>query len=315
MTNELTLLEYISSFLDKEHTIIFDMTRTNKHWLLDYKYFFVRKNISKNTINTDTCLYGHFYDTEYPEVDINPYFFLQAVFENYIKMNWRDKLSIGRIELLAWSKYTVEKDTGLFYLYDLEDNYKGIFCNCTNRGDECIYVGQSINDFFDLELTLQEIVNGNPGEDFAAHKKILSKNQLLTYDKLLKKEQFKILDSELGFQVDLRLYEKLILEIFIPLSNNNLRLSKLELIDNEDNLKFLWHVENKSFEIQVENKSDYIDLNIYKSMNEILGFFSIENKFVLFRDFDFGQEYGLAYLDSKMTTKLGKLIRVDLIEL
>lgn len=311
---ELLKLESIASFLINDATLVFDMTRTNKHWLLDYKYFFVKKNISKVTLSEATVFHCHFNDSKYPSVDNDPYLFIESVFEDYIISNWKDKLSIGRIEILAWSKFTVEKDTGLFYLYDEKNNYKGIYCNCMNRGDECIYVGQTLSDFFDLEATAKEITSTNPNEDFFVIKKKLSQSQLMTYDKLLKPEQFKVLDSELGFQINLALYERLILNTFIPLSDNDLKLSKLELISEEDDLVFLWYVETNTFKIKVENKSDYIDLGIYKTMNKILKFLGIEKQFVLFRNFDFGQEYGVAYLDSKMKDKLNSLIRIDLIE-
>lgn len=184
-----------------------------------------------------------------------------------------------------------------------------------NRVEEYIYVGQSIEDFFDLSLTLQTIQKDKPVNDFPVCKRKLSKAQTLRYKQLLKNEKFIILDSELGFVINLDLYKSEIDNTYIPLSDNDLKYDKLELIENQSYLHFLWHLQSKTFDIKLDNSSDYIDMAIYKRMNEILEFSNSKKRFVLFRDCDFGQEYGLAYLTASFKVKLGKLFRIELIEL
>jgi hypothetical protein len=183
-----------------------------------------------------------------------------------------------------------------------------------NRVEEYIYVGKSLEDFFDLKATSEAIKKENPQDDFPVQKRKLSKEQLLTYDKLLKKDEFKILDAELGFSITLELYKSLIDETFIPLSKNELKYTQIELVGNTEFLHFTWHLENKAFEVKLENKSDYIDTKIYKLMNDILEFLGSKKRFVLFREFGFGQEYGVAYVDEKNQHKLKNLLRVELFE-
>lgn len=309
MTKELLELEEIASHLPSDKTLTLDMSRTGKHWLLDYVYFFFRKNITLEKLDTDTC-FGKFTNIE----QHSPHDYVQKEFEDTIKNYWADKLSVGRVELLAWSKYTVEKDTGLCYIYDPEGYCKGIFCHCMNRVEEYIYVGKSLEDFFDLKSTSQAIQKTNPQDDFPVQKRKLSKEQLMTYDKLLKKDEFQILDAELGFVITLELYKRMIDETFIPLSKNELNYTQLELVDNTESLHFKWHVENKAFEIKLANSNDYIDTKIYKHMNDIVEYLGAKKRFVLFREFGFGQEYGVAYVDEKNQNKLKNLLRVELIE-
>lgn len=316
MREEINLLEQITSFLPSDKTLTFDMTRTNRHWLVDYEYFFVRESFSVERLLSDTCFH-HWGDYVKKEiVHVSPYQLIQTDMEQSMKSYWAEKMSIGAIELLAWSKKTVEKDTGLCYVYDEEGVYKGIFCHCLNRIDEFIYIGQSLSEFFDFESTSLEVQAANSQDDFPAHKRKLSKSQLLPYNKLLNKEEYMIFDAELGFTIDFELYRGLIDNIFIPLSQNDLRYDKLEPISNTDCLYFLWHVKDEVFELKLYNKSDYIDTPlVFKVLNNVLEHLGAKKRFVLFREFDFGQEFGLAYLDGRRAAKLESLFRIQILEI
>jgi hypothetical protein len=48
-------------------------------------------------------------------------------------------------------------------------------------------------------------------------------------------------------------------------------------------------------------------------LNQILKTLGLNKSFVLFRDFDFGQEYGVAYLDTKKQKKLQDLFRIEIL--
>lgn len=312
MPNELFDLEEIVKPLPASNTITFDMRLTNKHWLVNYEYFFVRKDIPVQILELNTGLYSH-YKHDHRWNMLSPYEFLNAFFEESIKRYWSDKIKVGKVFLLAWSKYTVEKDTGLCYIYDSDGYYKGIYCHCMNRVEEFIYIGQSINGFFSLEKTKQRVLEVQEG-DVAAVKKKLSRAQLMTYDKLLNPEEYKILDSEIGFRVTLDLYEKLIKGFFIPLSNNELAYSKLELLESSEYLDFRWCVNDNWFDVRLDNKSDYIDFTIYKVLNEVVTYLGFKRQFVIFKDTNFGQEYGLAYVDTAKKRKLGNLTTIELLE-
>ena len=72
MREEINLLEQITSFLPSDKTLTFDMTRTNRHWLVDYEYFFVRESFSVERLFSDTCF--HHYDYAKKEiVHVSPY--------------------------------------------------------------------------------------------------------------------------------------------------------------------------------------------------------------------------------------------------
>lgn len=305
MNKELDILEAIVKLLPSKNTVTFDMSRTCKHWLLDYEYFYVRNSFTKTNLTTDTCL-----DFRYKE-QASVRNFIQAEIEQSIKTYWSEKISIGKVELLAWSKYTVEKDTGLVYIYDKQNNCKGIFCHCMNRVEEFIYVGSNISVFFNLEETLEKIQDNNLEHDFQAVKKRLTKSQLLTYDKLLEKSEYRLLDSELGFSITFELYKGIIDEILIPLTCDELYYSNLKYVDNSAHLHFLWVIDNKEFEAKLNNSSDYIDGKLYILLNEVLEYLNKEKKFILFREFDFGQEYGVAYINDLKAKKLRSLFRIE----
>lgn len=315
MREEINLLEQISSFLPTDKTVTFDMTLTNRHWLVNYEYFFVRDTFPKERLYSDT-LFNHYHYEKKEIIHVSPYQLIQSDLERSMKRYWSKKMSIGAIELLAWSKKTVEKDTGLCYVYDEEGIYQGIFCHSLNWVEEFIYIGQSLSEFFDFDSTLLEVQTANSQDDFPAHKRKLSKSQLTPYNKLLNKEEYIIFDAELGFTITFELYRDLIDTDFIPLSQNDLRYDKLEPVSNTDCLHFLWHVKDEVFEFKLYNKSDYIDTPlVFKVLNDILEHLGARKKFVLFREFDFGQEFGLAYLNGRKAARLENLFRIQILPL
>jgi transposase len=92
-------------YLIPQHILTFDMTRTNKHWLLDYEYFFVSQKLTKENFYTDTCegrSYSYYEEKGLLQNEqIIPHDYLENCFEGWIKRFWSERMSIGRIELLA----------------------------------------------------------------------------------------------------------------------------------------------------------------------------------------------------------------------
>jgi hypothetical protein len=197
MHPEIEFLEKMASLLPEGKTITFDMSLISKNWLLDYTYFFVPKTYTYEQLAKESCEKSS-YDYELKhntERNLSPRDFLEYKLGDSYKNDGDKNFSGGRIELLAWSKFTVEKDTGMFYLYDADDKCLGLFCHSMNWVKEFSYVGKSLSEFFDLELTLKQIQEIQTVDDFPACKRKLSKAQLLTFDKLLAKNANNGLES------------------------------------------------------------------------------------------------------------------------
>lgn len=157
MNNELKSLIDLVSQVPFPHSLAFNMSKTAKHWLLDYNYFFIRQDYTLKDLpfrSTWLGAHGNFQAMIHAEVKYS------------VERYWSDKLNVGAVEVFAWSMETVEQDTGLVLPYDRAGNNKGIYCHCLNRVEELIgqeyglaYIDakkkQKLADLNNIELLLK----------------------------------------------------------------------------------------------------------------------------------------------------------------
>lgn len=294
------------------HTLLLDMRKTARHWLLGYEYFIIRPEHQIKDLAGKTCFTPDSYQGFRPD----DFFYAKVntdVSES-VHMYWSESVDVGRISICAWSAYTVEKDTCLLYLFDKDDNYKGVYCHCLNRVEEIIYVGNSLADFFDFESTIHALPAGiELHEDIPLIRKKMSKAKSQMYTQLLRKKEYLILDAEFGFVPTFSLYKNFIDATIIPLTSHELKYDRLEPVSEEGRLSFNWVYQEVVFTFNLNNESDYIDAEVfYETVNAILALLQTKKKLVVFREHNFGQEYGLAYISDSTRQKLQALFNIEI---
>lgn len=113
----------------------------------------------------------------------------------------------------------------------------------------------------------------------------------------------------------LELYHKFIDENIIPLTKGELGYTSLTPLSNHDVLKFIWLINDQEYLFELDNGSDGIDLRrFYDKLIEIQKNSGTQRNLVLFHDINFGQEYGLAYIDKKTEKKLFSLFDIGVLD-
>jgi hypothetical protein len=165
---------------------------------------------------------------------------------------------------------------------------------------------------FELDKTIIELEKCD--SNYLLSRKKLSKLKKQTFEELLLKDEYLILDAEFGFEPNFDFYRNYIDTTIIPLTKNRLKYTNLILVSNSNGkLEFVWELDNIRVKFLLENDTDYINgKEFYKKLNEVLVQSTSSKLFVPFRHYDFGQEYGLAFLDSKKTKKLSELFNIEL---
>lgn len=308
MNIEIEKLQKLTSDIQFPFTLILDTKKTAKHWFLSYNYFVIREDYTFENLPFKTCFNQYSKD----ESGVFNSFVEKYVLQSIIRY-WKTDFEIGHIEIIAWCSEIVEKDSSLFYLYDNQNNYKGLFCHSLNWTEDVVYLGNNLNDFFDLDKTIIELEKCD--SNYLLSRKKLSKVKKQTFEELLLKDEYLILDAEFGFEPNLDFYRNYIDTIIIPLTKNKLKYTNLVLVsDSNGKLEFVWELDSMRVKFSLENDTDYIDgKEFYKKLNEVLVQSTSSKFFVPFRHYDFGQEYGVAFLDSKKAKKLGELFNLELI--
>ncbi|AYB33771.1 hypothetical protein [Chryseolinea soli] len=303
-------LQTLSNRLPYPQTIVLDMRKTVKHWFLNYDYFILRDGHRLKDVNQEhlhvTSLEG-----ERPLLNI-----VNARVLDSVQSYWSNQIDVGEVKVFAWCNQIVEKDSMLFQLYDKAGKDKGIYCHSLNWTEDIVYVGESIDIFFDLDKAVQEFKNATVfSGDYKLPKKKLSKEKAMSYTDLLDKDEYIIEDAEFGHTPTLEFYQSFIDRTIIPLTNHDLRYSKLELIsDAAGILKFNWHVDNDTFLFVLRNTGDGIDGEpFYRTLNLVLERLKTPKRLAAFKHYTFGQEYGLAYLDKNKKAKLAALFQIDVL--
>jgi hypothetical protein len=144
MNIEIEKLQKITSDIQLPFTLLLDTNKIAKHWFLSYKYFLIREDYTFGNLPFKTIF-------DSPKSDKNMIFkdFAEKSVLSSIRQNWKTDFEIGHLEIIAWCSEIVEKDSSLFYLYDNQNNYKGLFCHSLNWAEDVVYFGNSLNDFFD----------------------------------------------------------------------------------------------------------------------------------------------------------------------
>ncbi len=306
MNKEIEKLQKLISDIPFPLTIILDTNKTVKHWFLTYNYFVIREDFTFDNLPFKTIYNqnenGFF--KNYVENEV-----LKSILSEWENIDFK----IGRIEVIAWCSEIVEKDSSVFYLYDNQENYKGIYCHSLNWSKDIVHLGYSLSDFFDLDKGVNELEK--IGSNYLLPRKKVSKEKKQTFEELLSKDEYLILDAEFGFEPTFDFYKNYIDTTIIPLAKNKLKYTNLNFVsDSNGKLKFVWELDTIKVKFSLGNDTDYIDgKEFYKKLNEVLVQCTSTKLFVPFRHYDFGQEYGLAFLDSKKAKKLGELFNIELI--
>lgn len=311
MNLETEKLHNLISKINFPFTIIFDTKKTSKHWFLSYNYFFIREDYTIENIPFKT--FYHVYSSSYHNEKSSLKDYMEKEVLNSIKQSWNLEFEIGRIEIFAWCSEIVEKDGSLFFLYDNLGNNRGIYCHSFVWENDVVFVAKNLTDYFDLEKAEIEIIEAR--SNFILPRIKLSKNKTQTFEELLIRDEFLILDAEFGCEPNLDFYKNFIDTTIIPLTRTELKYSNLALeSDTNGILKFIWELDTVKVKFSLKKDTDYIDgKEFYKKLNEVLVLCSSTKLLVPFRHYNFGQEYGLAYLDSKKAKKLGELFNIELI--
>ncbi len=311
MNIEIEKLQKLTSDIPFPFTIILDTNKTAKHWFLSYNYFVIREDYTFENLPFKTV-----YDSPHRDKSIIFKGFAEKEVLDSIKQYWKTDFEIGRIEIIAWCSEIVEKDSSLFFLYDNQDNYKGLYCHCSSYvtwAEDIVYVGNGLSDFFDLNMTFNEFEKCD--SNYVLPRKKLSKAKKQTFEELLTKDEYLILDAEVGCEPNFDLYKNFIDTMMIPMTKNKLKYTNLKFVsDSNGILEFIWEYDTSEVKFTLRNELDYIDTDgFYKKLNEVLLHCASTKLFIPFRHYDFGQEYGLAYLDSKKAKKLSELFNIELI--
>jgi len=306
MNIEIENLQKLISPLPFPSTVILDTAKTVKHWFLTYKYFVIREDFTFENLPFKTCFneVGNMSFKSFAE---------DKVLES-IRTYWNTDFTIERIEIIAWCSEIVEKDSALFYIYDNQNICKGLYCHSLNWVKDIVPVGNGLGDFYDLEKALAEPASLiQIDKNYLIPRKKISKVKNQTYIDFLSKDEYLILDAEVGCTPTFDYYKTYIDTILIPLTKNELQYTDLHLVsDLNGELNFIWKIDNKSLTFILNNSSDYIDEEFYKKINEVLAKIKTSKLLILFRHYDFGQEYGLAYLEAKKAKKLSELFNIEL---
>lgn len=310
MNSENERLHSLVSKIDFPFTIIFDTKKTSKHWFLSYNYFFIREDYTLENIPFKT--FHHVSPSSYHNDKSNFKGYLENEVFNSINQSWNLEFEMGRIELFAWCSEIVEKDGSLFFLYDKSENNRGIYCHSFAWEKDVVFVANKLTDYFDLEKAEKETIETK--SNLILPRKRLSKNKTQTFEELLSPDEFLILDAEFGFKPTFDFYKNYIDTTIIPLAKNKLEYTNLKFVsDSNGELKFVWEIDTIEVKFSLQNDTDYIDgEEFYKKLNQVLIQCTSAKLFVPFRHYDFGQEYGLAFLDSKKAKKLGELFNIEL---
>lgn len=305
MNIEIEKLQKLISHIPFPSTIILNTKKTAKHWFLTYNYFVIREDFTFDDIPFETVFNKKVSGVFKSYVE-------NAIFESIVE-NWKNiGFEIGKIEVIAWCSEIVEKDSSLFYIYDNQGDYKGLYCHSLNWTKDVVYLGHGLSEFFNLEKEIIELEKCDL--NYLLPRKKLSKVKKQTFEELLSKDEYLILDAEIGCNPDFEFYKKYIDSTIIPLTQNKLKYKNLNFVsDSNGKLEFFWEFDTIRVEFSLENGTDYLDEEFYKRLNELLVHSKSSKLFILFRHHNFGQEYGLAYLDNKKAKKLGDLFNIELI--
>lgn len=305
MNIEIEKLEKLISNIPFPSTIILDTKKTAKHWFLTYNYFVIREDFTFDNLPFETVFNEN----------------VSGVFKSYVEnailesiVNYWENIGfeIGKIEVIAWCSEIVEKDSSLFYLYDNQGNYKGLYCHSLNWVKDVVYLGHDLSEFFNFDKEIVELEKCDL--NYLMPRKKLSKVKKQTFEQLLAKDEYLILDAEIGCDPNFDFYRNYIDSTIIPFTQNKLKYTNLNFVsDSDGKLEFVWEFETIRVEFSLENGTDYLDVEFYKRLNEVLVQSKSSKLFILFRHYDFGQEYGLAYLDNKKAKKLVDLFNIEII--
>jgi len=140
VNNELILLQELLTEIEYPGTITLDMRKTAKHWFLGYDYYLIRMETLANDISKETCIADSYYGSQ-----INDLFIDRANhnIEKSIKRYWSNEVEIGTIDVIAFTDKIVEKDSAIFYLYNLEGDNLGLYCHSMNWVEDIVYIGRS----------------------------------------------------------------------------------------------------------------------------------------------------------------------------
>lgn len=291
-------------------TIKLNMRKINKHWFLDYDYFLFREEYTVAELQGKTGYYDR-------ELENGAYAAVNKDVLASINDSWKSRMKeqgieIGSIQVFAWCEQIVEKDSSLFYLYDKKGMYRGIYCHSLNWHEDIVYLGQSLDEFFDVDKGVSVIDN-----DYVLTRKKASKKSALTYKDVLRKKDYVLLNAEDGLLTNytFELYKQYIDAHVIPLTNKELYYTALVPGTlTKDWLRMNWQVNDKVFTFELDRHTDYLDTNrFFNKLNEILRELNTNKEIAVF-GLD-GHEYGLAYVDARKKKQLGELFNFNLYDL
>jgi len=256
---------------------VFDTRSIGEHWLLNADYFLVKPE-DYNTKERGEYFIKDFYVNE----DKNILESINREVLASIKEHWSEDKAF----IFAWSNDVVEKDASLVYLFNDDGSVKGIYVHSLNFVEHKVFVAKSLSEVFNLE---KPHIEANKVRFTTAQ----SQEVTPSYQELLK-GTYKIIDLE--SVDDVKDYEYLI-KVFINLSKEKFSPIIKKLSEQNTIRSIEIEINHVSYAAQLQGDTDYIDLKIIDFVNSCLvdqG--HTRKKFIAFRDINFGQEAGIAFV-------------------
>lgn len=294
---------------DKDIWFILDMRKTHSHWFSAYDFFFIRPFLES------TPAMGEFYCKyslePHRDEDTNTLILANRRVQDMVKMHWEAPNNTSKVFVFAWANKSNDQDLSLFYAFDENWTNKGLYIDSLNRATP-IFIANSLAELFELDRdSISNAVKNANGKIVHLPRKQAS---LSDFRNVLKKGQYQVMDAEFGSLMDFDFLKSIFDEYIIPCTAGGLYYTKLKDTSIDDTTtKIEWKVNRRSWVIEHDADTDYLDFKIFQQINIIIEALNITKKrFVVFMEPGFGQEFGLAFISDQVRKKLQQVKSIEI---
>lgn len=286
---------YTKANEDSKKTYVFDLKAIGGHWLLNGDYFLLSPDEHNNKERGE-----YFIKDFYVDEGENLLLKINETVSKSIREYWSE----NKVFAFAWSNEVLEKDASLVYVFDDFGIAKGIYIHSLNFVEDKIFVANSISELISYENSK---LNSNVIK-FTSFKE----SELSSYAEVLK-GSYKIIDLE---SVDDVKDYQYIINILTDLSKGKFS-PQIKAFHEKNSVRNIdLEINQIEYSIQLQGNTDYVDLKVIDYANKVLednGF--RRKKFVAFKEANFGQEIGIAFVSKSKLKDLGQLKNIELVKL
>jgi hypothetical protein len=288
LPNELRYLYEIAQN-NKFDELKLDIRGVNKHWFLNYEYSLL--------LPVDSCEMEYFAKVN---SEVNYYQYLWG---------WIERKTL----VFAETQKIVDGGGFLFYAFDVHDNNLGLYSSAMGWIEEVVEVAGSLSDLFEIPLNKNVIEQHNLTNTLKLSPK--KRTYFLDYKEVVSNESYMSVDAEFGFLMNLHMYKDFIDKTLIPLTKDKLGYDQLLNQSNDPGvLKLNWLFNGKSWEVELDSTTDYLDLKIFPFLNLILADLNVEERFIPFHEEGQGQDFTFGFFNKQEQENIRNVSNIRLWE-